>query len=292
MKKGYLYLILMLSVSCLSTSAIFVRLAGAPASVTAFWRLFLTLLMILPLLVFNRKERAAFLGTPRRVLIAAMLSGVFLAVHFVLWFESLSLTSVASSTVIVTLQPIFTMLFAFLFRKEKESRTGLIGCLIAISGSAVIGWGDFRVGGTAFLGDLIALTAAAFISFYFFLGENIRSKMTGTGYSVAAFTGSTLFLLIYALIKGDPLGGYPEDTWWSFLGLAFVSTVLGQFVFNMLLRWLSATSITMGVLGEPVGTAILSYFILSERIEPRQWIGMAVILAGLFLYFSTKRKEA
>ena len=158
-------------------------------------------------------------------------------------------------------------------------------------GSVVIGYGDFRAGSTALLGDLMALLAAAFIAFYFFMGESLRKEMTAVTYSVSAFGGSSLFLLLYALIRGDSLFGYSGGTWMSFLGLAFVSTILGQFVFNALLKWLSATSIATGVLGEPVGTCILAWLVLGEGIETRQWVGMLIILIGLSLYFISSAKK-
>ena len=293
MKKGVLYAVLMLGVLALSTSAIFVRLADAPASVTAFYRLFFTVLVLVPFVLSVPKERKELLSLRGRKLAASLLSGIFLAVHYVLWFESLSLTSVASSTVIVTLQPVFTMLYAFVFLRERQRPGAVAGCLIAIVGSAVIGFGDFRGGGTALVGDLMALLAAAVISAYFFIGERLRKDMSALVYTVSAYTGSVVFLFLYTIIKGDSFFGYSAGVWGCFIGIAVVSTVLGQCIFNVLLKWLSSTTIATGVLGEPVGTCILAYFILGEVIVSRQWIGMIIILAGLFLYFiSAGRKKS
>ena len=279
------YLALMLGVIALSTSAIFVKLADAPSSVTAFYRLLFTALALTPLLLLDRKKR----GYPRTLrpsrLGLIVLSGLLLAVHYVMWFESLRYTSVSSSTVLVALQPLFSLLFSFLLLRERPRKSAVAGCLIAIAGSAVIGWGDFQVSAGALFGDILALAAAGVISLYFLIGQVVRRDLDAVTYSVPGYLSSAAFLLAYALLKGDPLTGYTGATWGAFLGLAFLSTICGQFVFNLLLKDISATAVTMGILGEPVGTCILAFFILGERIAVQQGLGILVILLGLSVYF-------
>ncbi|MEC3440908.1 EamA family transporter, partial [Bacillus cereus] len=100
------YFILFFGVFALSTSAIFVKLADAPATIIAFYRLFFATLILLPLLLFNKNSRNELKTLTKKQWTFGFTSGLFLAAHYVLWFESLQYTSVASSTVIVTLQPL------------------------------------------------------------------------------------------------------------------------------------------------------------------------------------------
>ena len=279
------YPALVLGVAALSSSAIFVKLAAAPSSVTAFYRLLFTALALLPFLLFSSGRRAELRALRPAQTGFLVLSGLLLAVHYVMWFESLALTSVSSSTVLVSLQPLFSLLFGFLFLRERPRPSAVIGCLIAIAGSCIIGWGDFQVSPSALLGDILALAAAGVISLYFLIGQLARRELSAVAYSVPGYLSSAAFLLLYALLRGDPLAGYSGDTWASFLGLALISTVGGQFVFNLLLKRISATAVTMSILGEPVGTCILAFFILNERIAPRQLWGILVILLGLSVYF-------
>ena len=279
------YLALIPGVIALSTSAIFVKLADAPSSVTAFYRLFLTALVLTPFLLFDRSKRAEIRGLRPRQLGLIVLSGLLLAIHYVMWFESLHYTSVSSSTVLVSLQPLFSMLYGFLFLRERPGRSAIIGCLIAIAGCCVIGWGDFQVHAGALLGDILALAAAGVISLYFLIGQIVRKDLSAVAYSVPGYFSSSVFLLAYALLRGDALSGYPASTWASFAGLALISTVGGQFVFTLLLKNISATAVTMSILGEPVGTCILAFLILRERIAARQFFGIVVILGGLFVFF-------
>ncbi len=285
MKSFTSYAALIFGVFALSTSAIFVKLANAPSAITAFYRLLFTLLLLLPVVLLNRDRRNEFRALHKKQWLLSIASGVLLAIHYILWFESLNYTSVASSTVIVTLQPLFAILLGFCFLKERQNKVALVGCFVAILGSCIIGYGDFQSGAQALLGDLLALLAAAFISIYFFIGQLMRKTTSASVYSVLGYSGSVIFLAIYALLKQDSFFAYSATTWKCFFGLALVATVFGQFVFNLLLKWLPATTISMSILGEPVGTCILAFFILHETIGLQQGVGMVVILCGLTLYF-------
>lgn len=279
------YVALFFGVLALSTSAIFVKLSDAPSPVTAFYRLLFTALALLPFLVFSEKNRREFAALGRRQVTSIILTGFLLAVHYTMWFESLRFTSVSSSTVLFSMQPLFSMLWGFLFLKERVRPGAVAGCLIAIAGSAVIGWGDFTVSSAALFGDFLALSSAGVISLYFLIGQVTRKNTGVITYSVLSYFSSAAFLLVYTLVSKNPLSGYPAMTWYSFLGLAFISTIGGQFVFNLLLKDISATMVSMGILGEPVGTCILAFLILKETIAPRQLAGIVVIMAGLSVYF-------
>lgn len=279
------YTALLFGVAALSTSAIFVKLSVAPSPVTAFYRLLFTALVLLPFLLFSEKNRREFLSFERRQAASIVLSGFLLAVHYTMWFESLHFTSVSSSTVLVSMQPLFSLFWGFLFLKERVRKSAITGCLIAIAGSAVIGWGDFSVSAAALWGDLLALSSAGVISLYFLIGQVTRKNTGIIAYSVLSYSSSSAFLFVYALVNESSLFGYPAMTWGAFLGLAFVSTIGGQFVFNLLLKDISATMVSMGILGEPVGTCILAFLILKETIAPRKFAGIFIIMLGLSVYF-------
>lgn len=289
--KSLPFIILFFAVFFLSTSAIFVRIAGAPASITAFYRLLFTTLALVPVLILKEENRKELGNLNFKQLGMGILSGFLLSVHYVLWFESLNYTSVASSTVIVCLQPLFALIGGYFIFKEKYSKLALSGCLIAIFGSVVIGWGDLQISNEALLGDIMALVAAAIIAGYFMVGQHIRKRLSAVPYSIVSFGSGSIFLAIYSLLLDQSFVGYSMKTWGAFLGLAVVATILGQFIFTWLLKWLSASVISMSILGEAVGTCILSYFILSEKISLQQGIGIIIILFGLGIFLSQSNKK-
>jgi len=285
----FLYGSLGLGVLFLSTSAIFVKLAEAPSGIIAFYRLLFTLCVLAPVLLCRKQEREQMFRLTGRQMLLAVVSGALLAVHWVMWFESLRYTSVASSTVLVSLQPLFSILWGRLLLHETVSLQGMLGVFLAIAGSVIIGWGDFQVSGAAFWGDVLSFASAGVISLHFLFGQLLRKELDVLPYTTVCYSASTLCLAVYALVTGQHFTGYSLQTWGCFLGLALFATVGGQCVFNLLLKYLPATAVTMGILGEPVGTIILAFLLFGEGIVLQQGLGMFCILGGLWIYFSKKR---
>lgn len=285
------YITLLLGVLSLSTSAIFVKLANAPASITAFYRLFFVVIFLLPFVLLNKSNRNELLNMTKKQWTLGMTSGVFLSIHYVLWFESLNYTSVASSTVIVTLQPIFSIVGCYYLFNERYGKTSILGCLIAIFGCFIIGWGDFQISSQALFGDFIALIAAGMITVYFMIGQYMRKSLSVIPYSFVGYISSALVLSTYASSQSLPFLNYPTNTWAAFLGLAVIATILGQMSFNWLLKWFSTSVISMCILGEVIGTCILAYFILNETISMQQGTGIMVILSGLALFLIEENRK-
>lgn len=279
------YLILFGGVFALSTSAIWVRLAGAPSGVTAFYRLGITAAVLLPFFLLSKSCRAEVKALRRGQWLEIAAAGAFLALHYLLWFESLNNTSIASSTVIVSLQPLFSILLERVLLKSRFRPAALVGCGIALVGSVIIGFGDFQISGLSLLGDILAFVAAGVIAGYYFLGQIIRKEVSALTYSVLAYFASTVVLLACTLVRGEPLAGYSGQTRLAFVGIALIATVGGQFVFNLLLKQLPASAVTMSILGEPIGTCILAYLLLHESISARQLLGIVTIIGGLSVYF-------
>lgn len=285
---AWLYGFLGLGVLFLSTSAIFVKLAEAPSGIIAFYRLLFTLLFMLPVLLLRAEERKQLSCLTKRQAGLAMISGALLAIHWVMWFESLRYTSVASSTVLVSLQPLFSIFFGVLLLHEHVTKIGMVGVFLAIVGSAVVGWGDFRISGAAFWGDVLSFASAGVISLHFLFGQILRRELDVVPYTFVCYASGALCLATYASLTGQAFSGYALQTWGCFLGLALFATIGGQCVFNLLLKYLPASAVTMGILGEPVGTILLAFVLFGERIVLQQGIGMLCILAGLWLFFGRK----
>lgn len=284
-----IYIALAVAVLALSTSAIFVKLAAAPSAITAFYRLFISAVLLLPIALIKKNIRDELFSLSSKKFRLGILAGLLLAVHYVMWFESLNYTSVASSTVLVSLQPLFSMMLGYCFFHEKLRTRAIIGCLIAIVGSTIIGWGDFQIDERALWGDLISFLSAGVIAAYFSVGQILRKDTGVVTYSILGYSISSIFLGTYALLKGNSFVDYLPETWYSFFGLAIICTIGGQFVFNLLLKNVSATAVTMSILGEPIGTCVLAYFILNETISLQQFIGIAIIIAGLGIFFTTNK---
>lgn len=272
-----------LAVVAASFSSVLTKLAGAPPLAIAFYRLFFALLLLAPL-ALNAAGRAEFTRIPRKDLALAAVAGVFLSLHFAVWINSLNYTSVASSTVLVTLQPIFVVAGGFFFLQEKVSRQGLVGVALSLAGSVLIGIHDFRVGGEALYGDLLAFSGAFFVAVYVLIGRSLRGRFSLFPYVFLVYGTAAVFLLLLNLATATPLYPYPRQAWLWFFLLALIPTIFGHTVQNWALRYVKAAVVSVSILGEPVGATILAFFIFQETPGLLQLIGGATIILGLYTF--------
>ncbi|MER1986833.1 MAG: DMT family transporter [Solibacillus sp.] len=282
------YIPIIIGVISVSLSAIFVKLATADAGVIAFYRMLFSVLMMLP--VFVWKYIGELKELSKKDWIYSSLAGIFLAFHFILWFESLNYTSVASSTVLVTMQPLFAFIGTYLFFGERISRKTILAGSIAIIGSALISWGDFKISGSALYGDILALIACALITGYLLFGQDVRKRLSLMTYTMVVYSMSVVTLFFYVVIKGESFGPYPETEWFWFILLALIPNLLGHNLFNWAVKWVSTNVISIAILFEPVGAAILAMFIFNEYLTTTQVVGGLIVLAGITLFVADFKK--
>ncbi|PIC63087.1 EamA family transporter [Sporosarcina sp. P13] len=276
------YLMIAIGVITVGLSAIFVKLATADVGVIAFYRMFFSVIIMLPLFLYSNRHELKELT--RKDWLFSAIAGVFLAIHFILWFESLNYTSVASSTVLVTLQPIFALAGTALFYNEIISSKMLMSVLIALTGSIIISWGDFQISGSALFGDALALVACAFITAYLLVGQGVRKRVSLVTYTFLVYSASSIALFFYVLSSQQSFIQYPASDWGWFLALAILPNLLGHTLFNWAIKWVSTNVISIAILFEPVIASIAAYFIFRESISISQFIGAIVVLAGIILY--------
>lgn len=276
------YLAVLVGVFAVSFSALFVRLATAPALIIATYRLLFTFLLLAPFtLIRYRSELASMSG--RQAWLAAA-SGICLALHFVTWFTSLKYTSIASSVVIVTTQPVFVVIGSWILFREKISRKAMLGGALALTGSFVIGASDFQLDMRAFWGDLLALAAAVFVSGYMLAGRRLRSGVSLPAYTFVTYGTSSLVLVAASTLSGASFYPYPGSDWLLFLGLAVVCTILGHTVFNWVLKYVQASVVAVSILGEPLGAIVWASIFLHEYPTLRQLSGALLIFSGLYIF--------
>ncbi|MGM9923529.1 MAG: DMT family transporter [Bacillus sp. (in: firmicutes)] len=278
---------LIIAIIAISFSAIFVKWSQAPASVLSMYRMWLASLIMLPIIISKRRE---FQKLARKDWLFLFFSGFFLALHFLLWFGSLKLTTVASSTVILALQPIISLAGGYFFFKERTTLASMMTMCIAIIGAMMIGWGDFGLSKAAIIGDLLSFLSVIAVVGYLLIGQNIIKKISHWIYSFTVFTFAAAALSIYNLAAGVRFTGYEAREWGIFLLLAIVPTV-AHVINNWLLNYVNATTISMSILGEPVGATILAILLLGERLAGWQIIGGLFVLIGVFLFLMQQRSR-
>ncbi len=268
----------------ISLSAIIVKYSDAPSLITAVYRLFFTVLMMTPVVFLNRGFRKELFSVSPGTVVLCAVSGIFLALHFVTWFESLNYTSVASSTVIVCTESIWVALGFCIFLKGRISTKALLGIAVTFSGSILIAMSDYGSGSNLLKGDLLALFAAVMVAAYTLLGRVVRETTSTTVYTYIVYFFCGLSLFASSVVTGTPLTGYGSTSLLCGLLLAICSTLLGHSIFSWCLKYLSPAFVSSSKLCEPVVASLFAMVLFGEIPAFLQILGGAVILGGVVYY--------
>jgi drug/metabolite transporter (DMT)-like permease len=217
-------------------------------------------------------------------------SGLLLGLHFLFWIESLKLTSVASSMILMALQPVFVLIGAYYWFRERPHWIALMGILVALIGAILIAGGDVELSPTAFRGDFLSILGTLSIAAYMLVGQRARQHLPATIYSTIVFAIAGLLLGLYNIMAGVDLIHYDAQNWLMFALLAVIPTVFGHAVMNWLLRYLSAAVISVSILGEPIGAIVLAYVFLHQSLFLYQIIGGLLTLSGVGIYLRIQQR--
>ncbi|MGE5659925.1 MAG: DMT family transporter [Actinomycetota bacterium] len=283
-------LVLIAGILAISTASIFIRLANQAAGISgvgfslvlAASRLALSALFLLP--TWSKIQWQTLQPGAFRYAIAA---GATLALHFALWITSLSYTSIAASTVLVTTNPVWVAILSWVWFKEKLSRTRIGGIVIALMGGLAIAWSGMSgsdAGPNPLLGDFLALTGSWAVSLYLLLGREAQRRGLGIGgYAAIAYSSAALVLFPLPFAFGVGYSGYPAVVYCYILLTALLPQLIGHTSFNWALLWISPTLVTLAILFEPVGASLLGYLLLGEVPSPVVILGAALLLSGVII---------
>jgi drug/metabolite transporter (DMT)-like permease len=279
-----LCLFLTIGIIAISTASIFIKLCDAPVLTIATYRLMLASLILSPFVFYKKTWR----GWERGALGWLLLSGLLLSLHFAFWIASLKYTSVASSVVLVTTHPIFVGIGGLFFIKERLGLNLILGIVLSVLGSGLIGYGDMTLSKEALIGDGLALLGAMAASGYLLIGRKMRKEQGLLSYIFPVYSTAGLILILFSLIFQEPFFGYSSSTYFYLFLLALVPQLIGHTTFNWALKYLPVSMVAITILGEPVGSTILAYFILGEGLTTWKVFGGILIFAGILI--ALKRK--
>jgi len=279
-----------------STASILIRYAQQEAAslVIAAGRLLVASLVLLPIALTGHRHE--FKQLPRKALGKGILSGLFLAIHFISWITSLEYTSVASSVVLVTTTPLWVAIFSPLVLKEPVRKAVLIGLAVSITGGVIVGLSnvcgfvdgrficqDSLFSSRAMIGNLLALVGAWMAAGYMMMGRQLRKQLSTVSYAALVYGVAALILLIVVIIRAEPVFSYSPQTYFWLLALGIIPQLLGHSLLNWSLEFISAAYVSLTLLGEPIGTIILAMIFLKENPTILESLGAVLILVGIVI---------
>ena len=274
------YLALGVGVLALSFSAMFVRWATAPGPVTAFYRLFFSIIILLPFFLPRLKGNSFITSS---AVWFPLLAGVFTACDLALWTSSLMYTTAANATLLGNTAPLWVALGTWLILKQKLSTAFWRGLTITLAGAFLIMGSDFLLHPRFGIGDVMAIFTGFFYGGYFLLTEKSRMHFDSVIHIWLVGLGASITLFGINLAFQNPLLGFDPNTWLIFLASALVSQLIGYMALAYALGHLPASIVAPTMVLQPVVTALLAIPLLDEI--PNQWqgIGSLIALIGIYL---------
>jgi drug/metabolite transporter (DMT)-like permease len=269
---------LTVAVLAVSSSAPLIAFAAAPALAVAFWRNGLAVVALTPVTIGPR--RAELRGAGRRELTFCVLAGLALAAHFGTWMPSVQLGSVATATALVATQPVWQGLIAA-GQGRRPAPAVWAGIGFAVAGAAWATGADVGVSRQAVLADVLALLGGLFAAIYTALGEQARARLSTTTYTWICYGVCALVLLVGCVVARVRLAGYDRETWAAILAIVVGAQLLGHSMFNYALQRTSATTVSVLILLETPGAALLAWVWLGQTPRVSALPGLALLLIGV-----------
>ena len=282
--------IMLVALVAVSTSGPLIAATAAPALAIAFWRNAMGGGVLLPLALLRRRAELRALSRRERGL--ALLAGVLLAAHFATWIPAIGHTTVASATALVATQPVWTALIGRA-RGERLGRVVWVGIAVALCGAVLLTGADVRVSGDALLGDGLAVVGGVFAAAYMVAGSEVRRSVSTTSYTAICYSTTAVILLLVCVVGRQDLGGYAGRDWSKLVALTAGAQLLGHSMFNVVLRTTSPTVVSLSLLLEIPGAALIAGIFVKGQHVP--WLAVpsaALLLLGLAIVIRSSSRPA
>lgn len=276
---------LLAGASAIAFAPIFVRLSELGPTATAFWRVAFAAPVLLIWLMSEQRRLGPAARRPAtaRDWLGLATAGFFFAGDLAVWHWSITLTSVANSTLFANFAPIFVTPAAFLLFGERIRPAFLLGLLLSIAGAALLMGQSLTLSFDHILGDALGVVTAAFYAGYMLVVSRLRAVFSTATIMAWSAVVTAILLVPVALISGEGLIAGSLYGWSILLGLALLSHCGGQSLIAYAFAHLPASFSSVALLLQPAVAAVLAWFLFNEALGPLQAIGGVVILAGIVI---------
>ncbi|MBT3358966.1 MAG: DMT family transporter [Rhodospirillales bacterium] len=274
--------VLLMALFAVSHGSIFVRMADAHPFVIAAFRVGIAASVVVPLALALRWRELSALS--RRTVLYSIGAGCFLAVHFVTWITSLQHTSIANSTVLVTLSPVWIAIVMTIVTRRRPPGQVIASVGLSVAGGAIIGYGSAGADTGSLFGDGLALLGGMCAAGYLMLGRLARRDgVSLLSYLALCYGVSAALLWALVLVMDLPITGLSETTYAALIAMALISQVIGHGGYNWSLKIFNPGFIAVCLLGEPILASTFGLLYFGEAIPLATLIGAPVILSGIYL---------
>tara|TARA_R110000851_G_scaffold304722_1_gene462637 strand:- start:66 stop:971 length:906 start_codon:yes stop_codon:yes gene_type:complete len=277
-------LALAFGILCISIFPILVKLRLTPGLISAFYRMAISLSLLLPYVLITKKLKLP----NKKILILAILCGVLFASDVAVWNIAIQNSSATQASLLVNLAPLWVGIISYVFLNTKPATNFWIGTTVALFGMAMLVGFKFFLEldfDTAFL---LAVLAGVLYSVYLLVSKKVLSQMDVLSFMTISLLVSTVYLAVFCVALDEPFSGFSNTGWFVLLVQAVVCQLTAWLSISYATQHMRTTRVSLSLLGQAVLTSVLAWFFLDEKITLNMIIGGLILLLGIRITFYTK----
>jgi drug/metabolite transporter (DMT)-like permease len=284
MKPAKPRLALAFGIVCISIFPILVKLKLTPGLISAFYRMAIALMLLLPYVLITKK----FKLPQKKYLILAVICGILFASDVAVWNIAIQHSSATQASLLTNLSPLWVGIISFVFLKTKPATNFWIGTVVALFGMTMLVGFQFFLEldfDTAFL---LAVLSGVLYSIYLLVSKKALSQIDVLSFMTVSLLASTLYLAIVCVFMNEPFSGFSDLGWFVLLIQAVVCQLMAWLSISFATQHMRPTRVSLSLLGQAVITSLLAWVFLDEKISLNMIIGGLILLLGIRITFYTK----
>ena len=272
---------LLIGILAISIFPILVRLSLNSGLISAFYRMAIALLFLLPYVLITKK-----LHLPKgKILWLSLLSGVVFASDVAVWNIAIQHSSATQATLLTNLSPVWVGIGSFVFLKIRPATNFWIGTVVAIFGMIMLVGFHFFLNLSFDMAFGLAVLSGILYALYILLSKSILDKVEILSFMTLTLFASTIFLGVICFFAGEAFFGFSNKAWTVLFIQGIVCQLLAWICISYATQHMRATRVSLSLLSQAVLAAILAYIFLDEDITMQMIIGGLIMLLGIRITF-------
>lgn len=277
-------LALAFGILCISIFPILVKLKLTPGLISAFYRMAIALMLLLPYVLITKK----FKLPQKKYLILAVICGILFASDVAVWNIAIQHSSATQASLLTNLSPLWVGIISFVFLKTKPATNFWIGTIVALFGMAMLVGFQFFLEVDFDTAFLLAVLSGVLYSIYLLVSKKALSQIDVLSFMTVSLLASTLYLAIVCVFMNEPFSGFADLGWFVLLIQAVVCQLMAWLSISFATQHMRPTRVSLSLLGQAVITSLLAWVFLDEKISLNMIIGGLILLLGIRITFYTK----
>jgi drug/metabolite transporter (DMT)-like permease len=275
---------LICGILCISIFPILIKLRLASGLISAFYRMFFAVSLLLPYVFLSKKFK---IPTLKFTLLAA-LCGILFASDVAVWNIAIQNSSATQASLLTNLSPLWVGIGSFLFLKSKPATNFWIGTVVSLFGMVtLVGFGFFMELNfdQAFL---FAVLSGILYSIYLLISKNVLSEVNVLSFMTISLLASSTYLGILCYCMNENFTEFSNTGWFVFVIQAVICQLCAWLSVSYATQHMRATRVSLSLLSQAVITSILAWLFLEEKITLQMIIGGIILLFGIRITFYNK----